>query len=315
MNGSLCISVIIPVYNTGAFLDECIASAVGQTYTNLQLILIDDGSTDGSSAICDRWAEKDDRILVIHQKNAGVSAARNAGLDAATGDLIAFLDSDDTLPPDAYAQLVKSMGDTDLVMGCMQSISENGMLQSRSFIPALPPERDVFLLELFEERQGYYLGFLWDKLLRRAQVENRHIRFDPQIKLNEDRLFLTEYLICCDSVALSEAVVYHYRQRGSSVMQQTRNSTTVKDSEMTVLDSFERLIPLARKHSAQFYAAVVRKAFVSALDLRRRVSQSDRSKLRRISQTMRKTTVLYLRAETVSPGDRIKLAAHCLLER
>lgn len=315
MNDNVQISVIIPVYNTESYLDACLSSVVRQTHSNLQIILIDDGSTDGSGANCDRWAETDERIQVIHQKNAGVSAARNAGLAAASGELIAFLDSDDTLPQDAYARLLNAMGSADLVMGKTRNMAEDGMLLACDDLADITPQRDAFLLELFEEQHGCYLGHLFDKLIRREILEQHQIRFDPAIRMNEDRLFLTEYLVHCGGISLSDAVVYHYRQRGSSVMQQTRASATVRDSEMTVLDSFERLIPIAQTHSPELYAAVIRKAFVSALDLCRRVDRRERSKLRRIRKLMRGTAVRYIRAETVRLPDKLKLAVHYILER
>ena len=96
------ISVIVPVYKVENYLDCCVQSIVNQTYSNLEIILIDDGSPDASGAMCDAWAEKDSRIRVIHQENAGGGAARNAGLDAARGERIAFVDSDDYIAPDCY---------------------------------------------------------------------------------------------------------------------------------------------------------------------------------------------------------------------
>lgn len=315
MTDNIRISVIIPVYNTAAFLDDCLSSVVRQTYSDLQIILIDDGSTDASGSLCDLWAEMDNRIQVIHQKNTGVSAARNAGLCAASGDLIAFLDSDDTLPPEAYEQLVISMGNADLVMGRTRNMAEDGTLLADDGPPDITPQRDAFLLELFEERSGCYLGYMGGKLIRREILEQHQIRFDPAIRMNEDRLFLTEYLIHSDGISLIDAVVYHYRQRSSSVMQQSRGSATVRDSEMTVLDSFDRLIPMAQAYSPALYAAVIRKAFVSALDLCRRVDRRERSKLRRIRKLMRGTAVRYIRAETVRLPDKLKLVVHCILER
>ena len=95
------ISIIVPVYNVAPFLSRCLDSLVGQTYENLEIICVDDGSTDGSAAILDACAAKDSRIKVIHQENAGVSVARNRGLDAATGEFVTFVDADDWLEPDA----------------------------------------------------------------------------------------------------------------------------------------------------------------------------------------------------------------------
>ena len=104
------ITVIIPVYNTARYLERCIGSVVNQTYKNLEIILVDDGSTDDSYEICKQWAEKDHRILLIHKENGGPSSARNLALDVATGDYIAFVDSDDWIEPDMYeAQVTRCL--------------------------------------------------------------------------------------------------------------------------------------------------------------------------------------------------------------
>ena len=105
------ISVVIPIYNTEAYLDRCISSVVNQTYRNLEIILVDDGSTDGCPFICDEWAKKDDRIRVIHKENGGAADAKNVGLDAATGELIAIVDSDDVIADIMYEKLLQLMKD------------------------------------------------------------------------------------------------------------------------------------------------------------------------------------------------------------
>lgn len=106
------VSVIVPVYKVGKYLDKCVESIVEQTYKNLEIILVDDGSPDNCPAMCDKWAERDSRIKVIHKQNGGVSSARNVGIDAAQGEFIGFVDSDDWLEPDMYDCLVKTHWNT-----------------------------------------------------------------------------------------------------------------------------------------------------------------------------------------------------------
>ena len=103
------ISVIIPIYNVEAYLDECIASVIAQTYSNLEIILVDDGSPDNCPQMCDEWAAKDSRIRVIHKENGGLSDARNAGIDIATGEYIAFVDSDDWIEPEMYEIMLAAL--------------------------------------------------------------------------------------------------------------------------------------------------------------------------------------------------------------
>ena len=112
MNSQPKISVIVPVYETEGLLDRCVESIVGQTYKNLEIILVDDGSPDNCPAMCDEWAEKDSRIRVIHKENGGVSSARNAALDIATGDYIGFVDSDDWIEPEMYSSLIQKISES-----------------------------------------------------------------------------------------------------------------------------------------------------------------------------------------------------------
>ena len=112
MNSQPKISVIVPVYKVENFLDRCVESIVGQTYENLEIILVDDGSPDNCPAMCDGWAEKDSRIRVIHKENGGVSSARNAALDIATGDYIGFVDSDDWIEPEMYSSLIQQISES-----------------------------------------------------------------------------------------------------------------------------------------------------------------------------------------------------------
>ena len=108
MNSNPKISVIVPVYKVEKYLDKCVESIVNQTYKNLEIILVDDGSPDNCPAMCDEWAEKDERIRVIHKENGGLADARNAGMDIATGDYIGFVDSDDWIEPNMYEVLLKN---------------------------------------------------------------------------------------------------------------------------------------------------------------------------------------------------------------
>ena len=125
--GSL-ISVVVPVYNVKQYLDDCMESIVHQTYENIEIILVDDGSTDGSGEMCDAWKEKDARIKVVHQKNGGLSAARNTGIEASTGEYIVFIDSDDMFETDAVMNLYNCATSlsADLVVGQGLRVDENG---------------------------------------------------------------------------------------------------------------------------------------------------------------------------------------------
>ena len=223
MNAPL-ISVIIPVYNVEQYLDECIQSIRCQTYSNLEIILVDDGSPDNCPAICDELAQQDERIIVIHKKNEGVSSARNAGLDKATGEFVAFVDSDDWIAPDMYSKLVKILADNPsigIAASVMWEIEPNGS-PSKAWNCVFSESR------LFRGR-GLTMAFvtetinifIWNKLFRRRLIGN--LRFLEGSR-GEDMRFLFDLSWKMDSqdVSLYELPqpLYYYRHRPGSLVSQ-----------------------------------------------------------------------------------------------
>lgn len=309
------ISVIVPVYNAEHFLEKCIASVINQTIDDLQIVLIDDGSTDKSGLICEQLAVTDKRVIVIHQKNLGVSAARNAGLQVATGKYIAFVDSDDILPEDSYENLLKCIKDEYLAMGRIQLISEDGKLLDSSYFRKNEISQGKFLKELFLERELPYLGYPWDKLYFRNIIERYNLRFDENIKLNEDRLFVLSYLLHCKGVIFNENIVYYYCQRNKSVIFSTRRNATVTDGEMTVLISFREMQKICRDYSDELYFICSRKAFESALDLLNRVSKKDKDKQKKLKNFLLENSQICLTNPQYRVFDRIKIIGHTILKK
>ena len=179
------ISVIVPIFNVEAYLRPCIESILASTYTTLQIILVNDGSTDHSGEICDEYTRKDTRIEVIHQKNAGVSVARNAGLQRAIGKFVIFTDSDDKLPATAYQDLLEAWtGEDSLVIGRMQYINEEGeKLKLSPEFEISKIDTNTFTRELLEEKKFSYLGYLCDKLFVRNVIVENSLTFNPVIQL------------------------------------------------------------------------------------------------------------------------------------
>ena len=249
------ISVIVPVYNVKPYIKECISSILYQTHNELQVILIDDGSTDGSGEICDQFAKQDARIEVIHQKNAGVSAARNAGLQRAIGKFVIFTDSDDKLPATAYQDLLESWtGEDSFVIGRVQYINENGeKLSISSDFGISKIDINTFTRELLEERKFSYLGYLCDKLFVRDVIIKNGLTFNPVIQLNEDRLFILQYSILCKKVMFCNKIIYLYRQRSDSAIGETRQSSTVLDKEMTMIEAFLLMEKICQSQSKTLY--------------------------------------------------------------
>lgn len=183
------ISVIVPVYNAQRYLEKCVQSILAQTYSDIQLILVNDGSTDESGQLCDALAGRDHRVTVIHQKNAGVSAARNAGLDAATGEYIGFVDADDTIVPDLYRQALHHMRDCDIAMWDTVTVWPDGRTEPDT-IDLLEGDCVISKADWNPRLLRYMAGSACRCLYRRELIKD--IRFPVGIKLSEDRLFNLE---------------------------------------------------------------------------------------------------------------------------
>lgn len=201
------ISVIVPIYNVEPYLRPCLDSVLNQTYTNLELILVDDGSTDGCAALCDEYAAKDPRVRVIHKANGGLSSARNAGLDTARGEYISFIDADDGVSP-RFLELLLSAGADIAQCG----FSRFCTLETQAkFSPCSPRE---MTLRLHADANGVYT-VVWNKLFRRALLDG--LRF-PEGRLHEDEFFTWQTYWRAKSCAVTDTTLYYYRPRQGSIM-------------------------------------------------------------------------------------------------
>lgn len=208
------ISVIIPVYNVERYLHECLDSVLSQSCSELQIILIDDGSTDDSGIICDEYAAKDSRIVVIHQKNSGAAAAKNAGLRMATGEYLSFVDSDDYLEPNAYAHMISLLKAQEAdVIQC----SFNDVCVDKSVLHTVKGEKNGFTAVQYLEQftKDWTCGLLWDKLYRRSIFEG--VFFEEGHKI-DDEYFTYRGIMNAKKIIQDNFVIYNYRKRRSSVM-------------------------------------------------------------------------------------------------
>lgn len=221
------ISVIVPVFNVAGYLPQCVDSILSQDYGNLEVILIDDGSTDGSGEICDRYAALDSRVRVIHQKNGGAAAAKNAGLRLATGEYLAFADSDDYLEPDAYGFLMKVLLETgaDAVQGSFREVYRNRAEEQRISEEIL--EGYDYLLRFPKD---FSCALLWNKLYRRALFDG--VSFEEGHKI-DDEYFTYQGFLQPRKVVRADRIVYNYRKRASSVM------SSPESAERLVLDCLD----------------------------------------------------------------------------
>lgn len=223
------ISVIVPIYNCERYLPECLKSIVNQSYKNLEIILVDDGSTDESSRICDEYALVDKRIKVIRQENKGVSAARNKGLEYATGELISFIDSDDTLDEDMYELLVRLLleKEADVVHCGYKHIvgTEIRLVHDTKCIEV--QDKEQALQCLIGGR--LFVGSLWNKLYRREILDG--IIFREDLKINEDILYNFEVFQKANKSVFADYAKYNYiAHKDSSACFVTPNERKLKDA-------------------------------------------------------------------------------------
>ena len=214
------ISVIIPVYRVEKYLDECVQSVVSQTYTNLEIILVDDGSPDNCPQMCDEWAKKDKRIKVIHKKNGGASAARNAGLDIANGEYIGFVDSDDFIGKCMYETLLHSMQKKECLISCCYTVRtyENGDINDNE-IPRKEEKKYTKIEVLSAFFQGNDISSsMCDKLFAHNLWQS--IRF-PEKETNEEYAIWIPLIQKANSIVHVGEQFYYYRGTAGSVTHST----------------------------------------------------------------------------------------------
>lgn len=247
------ISVIVPVYNVEKYLKKCLDSIVGQTYRDLEIIVIDDGSTDGCGVICDEYADSDERIKVIHKSNGGLLAAWKTGLLAAHGEYVGFIDSDDYIDKDFYAVLLSALVDNDADLAICSFISESKRISK-------PISADVaygiYEGESLENYKNEFFNFKdltevvrWNKLFKRDMLTDNLKYYDERITLGEDFGIALSYTLDCNKIVLTEYYGYHYMLRTGSLM--NKFNTQWIDNIALLMDNIQ-LILSDKKRSAAF---------------------------------------------------------------
>lgn len=216
------ISVIVPVFNVEKYLEQCLNSIVGQSYENLEIIIVNDGSTDGSGEICEKFAAIDSRISLIHQINGGVSVARNTGIEKASGDYITFVDSDDWLEKEMYTKMMSKTEKfhlLDMVMCDTILVKNDTNIKSTGFIRSGSYSKSQIISELYptllvtEDFGKIPIVSVWNCLIRRSILIKNNIRFEPSLKYSEDYLFMAKLMINVNSFFYFKGIFsYHYRQ-------------------------------------------------------------------------------------------------------
>ena len=225
------VSIVVPIYNAENYLRRCVDSILNQEYTDFELLLVNDGSTDASGDICEEYGDRDPRVIVIQKENTGVSDSRNRALDRARGKYLQFLDSDDWITPDATRLFVRAAEEygCDMVISDFyrvvgERLSTKGDIEEEGVLT-----REEFAAHMMENPADFYYGVLWNKLYRRDIVEEHNLRMDTDINWCEDFMFNLEYIRYAKVFYALHAPIYYYVKRKGSLASQGINiSKTVK---------------------------------------------------------------------------------------
>ncbi len=237
------VSIIIPVYNIEQFLPQCLRTVTSQTYRNIEILLVDDGSSDSSGSICDEWAKRDERIVVIHQENQGVSQARNTAMERSTGQFIGFVDGDDWCEPQMIERLLRSLrkNDADVAM-CGYTDYPNGLDHPvrKGLVPGGPRDYES-AIPVILQRNGYFTA-VWNKMFRADVLRPKGsvIKMDPGLAYGEDEAWLFEVLSGAERIAFVPEALYHWRPREGSATRSDR----MTEGQMTLLEAKARALAL-----------------------------------------------------------------------
>ncbi len=262
---SALVSIIIPIYNAAPQLARCIESVRRQTYQNLEILLVNDGSHDASLPICHMYAGVDSRIVVIDKPNSGVSATRNTAIEAARGAYLQFVDADDYLVPDATERLVARATETasDMVIANYfrvngEEISEFGFLQRGDVM-----NRTEFAKELMVAPASFYYGVLWNKLYAARIIRQYHIRCSEELEWSEDFLFNLEFIRYAEHFAALSAPVYYYVKTQGSICATRINWRNLMGTKRNLFGYYKKLyikLGLYEKYRLTIYRYLVASA-------------------------------------------------------
>ena len=234
------VSIIVPVYNAEKNVARCIESVLKQDYENFELILMNDGSKDSSGSICDEYAAKDERILVIHKENSGVSDTRNQAIDRAQGKYLQFIDSDDWITPDATGLMVRMAEESncELVIADFYRVIGERLAHKGDIHEDGLLTRKEFALYMMDNPADFYYGVLWNKLYRRNLVENYNLRMDENISWCEDFIFNMEYIRHVENVYALHVPIYYYVKTPGSLVSQGMSITKTIQMKRTVFKCY-----------------------------------------------------------------------------
>ena len=303
------LSAIIPVYNVERYLRICLDSVVNQNCESMEIIVVNDGSTDGSEQICREYAQKYDNILLISGPNYGVSHARNQALEVASGEYVLFIDADDCLAEQALVKLDTVCRKADLILSGFQRVDEEGQPLNcvSDFAGKQISQEDMLQLVLAISPQMGYQGYLWNKLFRNEIIQTHRIRFDETIRYNEDRLFITEYLLHSQDAFLFPEITYAYRIRSDSAMGAVKQTSAYKPAVLTELDAFEKIFRLLQQAGSPSYGYALKGAFYRSYYLLPNIPADRREDRVRVLTFKKDTYKKCMRDPVLSVKNKLKI--------
>jgi glycosyltransferase involved in cell wall biosynthesis len=291
------ISVIVPVYNTEKYLAECINSLTTQTYRNIEILLINDGSTDSSEKICKQFLLMDDRIKYYSQTNNGVSSARNKGLDIASGEYIAFVDSDDYVSDDFLEQLYKNIDGYDISICGLFRFGDSTNLRSLLLdIPSEISHDDLYRYVFCNNNIG---GYLCNKLFSGQIVRAHNIRLNTTLSIGEDMVWIATYLKYVQYGFYIPKCLYYYRINSASALQNSYTTKTFNPKHISNLDASNLMYSVLEGESSIVFEALSYRFVRTSMWLffnMLKCSYFDKNILNRIHMTIRLNLRSYLNA-------------------
>lgn len=252
MSSAPFLSIIVPVYNVEAYLAECVDSILAQTFPDFEVILVDDGSTDSSAALCDSYAARDGRIRCLHKENGGQTSARQEGFRQACGEYIAFVDSDDWISPDMYLKMCGAAKETDADVICCNytSVAPGKTIERQEFCAPGLYDKARLTEEIYPQMllSGSFFHFgvspsIYSKIFRKTLLEKHFFHVPLGVKLGEDGLVVYPCLLDASSVCFLPDFLYYYRSRQGSLTH-TMEPTRLTENHL-LFDTFDHLVDLA----------------------------------------------------------------------
>ncbi len=236
------VSVIVPVYNAEKTLRTCVESILKQDFRDFEVILVNDGSRDASQRILSDFERADGRVRPLNKENGGVSSARNAALDIASGEYIMFADADDRLPMEAMKLLVRELErlGTDMAVGDFFRVFEGKISRKGSIARGGVITRDEYAAKMMQKPADLYYGVLWNKLYRRDLIEKHRIRMEENVSYGEDMIFNLEYLLHVRTVAVLKSPVYYYVRTPGSLVERNVSLNGIVRMKRTVMRYYDR---------------------------------------------------------------------------